>query len=188
MPAVISRAGGAALEVTANLDELAQAVRKSGIGGVMRLVDEAANQEHLGILKELQWHPVKRNITHASFQAVDQSQVVETRIPVILQGEPKDVTRKTAQLLKQHETVGLHARVTDLPAAVAIDISDLQVGDTVTAGDVVLPAGCEPSNPAEILFQVAHAFEQQIEAPAPVEEESAEPELITKKPAEAEAE
>lgn len=181
MPAVISRAGKEPLEVLADRVELSEAVRHTGIGGVLLLVEEGSSEKHLGILKELQWHPLNKTVLHASFQAVDQSQVVNTRVPLILQGEPDEVSRKTAQLLKHHEAIEVHAQVTDLPQAIAVDISGLKVGDTVTAADIVLPNGCEPTNPQEVMFQVAAAMEQAVEAPEVGAETSAEPELVAKK-------
>lgn len=182
LPAVLSRAGEHPLEISTPRRELAEAVRQTGLGGVMLLVNEAEGAEHLGILKELQWHPLSRELLHAAFQGVDSSQVVNTRVPISLHGQPDAVTRKSAQLLKQHESIEVHAKVTDLPQQIAIEIGGLQVGDTVTAGDVVLPRGCEAANPNEVLFQVAPAFEQVIEEPAAAAADgAAEPELVGKK-------
>src|SRR5438876_10860552 len=68
-PAVLSRSGSEALSLAVPTEELKKAVRKSGVGGIMELVEEGG-AKHLGLLKELQWHPVTQRIQHASFQEV----------------------------------------------------------------------------------------------------------------------
>lgn len=151
LPAVLSRAGREPLRLAVSTEELRRAVRHSGVGGIVLLRKVTDGEEHLGMLKELQWDPLSRKLLHAAFQEVSGSQVVTTRVPLIFVGEPVPVTQRTGQLIKTAESVEIHGRVQDLPDHIALDISGLRVGDVVTAGDLVLPPGCEPAHPATVL-------------------------------------
>jgi large subunit ribosomal protein L25 len=155
LPAILSRAGREPLPLAVSTEELRQAVRHSGVGGIVVLRKSGDGEEHLGMLKELQWDPLSRRLLHVAFQEVSGSQVVTTRVPLIFVGEPLPVTQRTGQLIKTAESVEVHGRVQDLPDHIAVDISGLRVGDVVTAGDLILPEGCEPAHPTTVLCSVS---------------------------------
>jgi large subunit ribosomal protein L25 len=182
IPAVVSRKGEPSLELTAELKQLQAAAHHTGIGGILLLVDEESGDEHLGMLKVLQWEPVSRKLLHAGFQEVNASQVVQTSVTLIFHGEPEPVVRHEAQLLKSSESIDVTAQVRNLPTAIALDISELAIGDVVTAGDVPLPEGCEPTNPDSVIcsvvaMRVATPEEEEAAAAAAGEEPSM-PELV----------
>ncbi len=154
LPAVLSRAGKEPMTLAVSTEELRRAVRHSGVGGIVLLRKLGDGEEHLGMLKELQWAPLSRRLMHASFQEVSGTQVVTTPVPLIYVGEPLPVTQRTGQLIKTAESVEIHGRVQDLPDHIALDISGLRVGDVVTAGDLILPPGCEPAHPSTVLCSV----------------------------------
>ncbi|MCH8273525.1 MAG: 50S ribosomal protein L25 [Armatimonadetes bacterium] len=170
LPAVLSRAGREPVPLTLGRDELAAAVHKTGVGGIMALRDASGDGERLGMLKELQWHPVSKQILHAAFQEVRQDQVVTTRVPVALVGEPESVADKTGQLIRSSESIELHARVLSLPDKVAVDVSGLELGDVLTAGDLQLPEGCECVQPSAVLCSVTTPTVHEIEEPEAAEE------------------
>lgn len=178
VPAVLSKAGGDAVPLLATQDELQRAVHQTGIGGVMVLEDPSNGEKHLGILKELQWHPVSKRLRHASFQEVKNTQVVNTSVPLRFVGEPASVSKKEGVFIKNMEHIDLHAKVTDLPSLIAIDVSGLQIGDVVTAADVQLPKGCDITHGDALICSVTIAREIVAEVEAPVE--GAEPEVIGK--------
>ncbi len=181
VPAVVSRKGSPSLELTTAVSDLQAAAHHTGLGGIMLLVDEESGEEHLGMLKALQWHPVSRKLLHAGFQEVNAAQVVQTPVTVALHGEPAPVTRHEAQLIKSSESIDITAKVRDLPTAISVDISGLEIGDVVTAGDISLPSGCEATNPDSVILSVSVmrtvTLEEEEEA-ATMEAEPAMPELV----------
>lgn len=179
VPAVVSRRGKPSLEITTNLSDLQSAAHHTGIGGIVMLVDEETGEEHLGLLKNLQWNPLSKRILHAGFQEVNAQQVVQTSVPILFHGEPEQVTRHEAQLIKATESIDITAKVKDLPTAIGLDISGLVLGDVVTAKDVVLPEGCEATHPDTVICSVTTvkvvAPEEEMAVAA---EEPEQPELV----------
>jgi large subunit ribosomal protein L25 len=178
IPGVISRGNEPPTPISLPEKRFANAVHKTGVGGIMRLIDEKGGG-HLAQLKELQWHPTSRKLLHASFTEVRAREEVVANVPLIFHGEPEAVATKSGQLVRSSEAIAVRARVTDLPDAIGIDISELQVGDTVTAGDVVLPPGCEAAHPDTVICSlIPPTVAVEAEAVALAGEEPAEPELV----------
>lgn len=178
IPAVISRRGKPSLELTAGLSDVQSAAHHTGIGGILVLVDEETGEEHLGLLKNLQWNPVSKRILHAGFQEVNAAQVVQTSVPILFHGEPPQITRHEAQLIKASESIDITAKVRDLPTAIGLDIKGLVLGDVVTAKDVVLPNGCEATNPDTVICSVTAVKVVTPEEEVAAVEEPEQPELV----------
>lgn len=164
LPVALSRSGKDTVSFAANTGVVQGAVRKSGVGGIMELVEEGG-ESHLGMLKELQWHPVSRKLQHASFQEVKRNQEVNTTVPIVIVGEPASVAERAGQFLKNSDSIELHAKVSALPDNVTIDVSGMLVGDVLTAGAVPLPDGCRAANPDSVLCSVTTPTVVEIETP-----------------------
>ncbi|HWP31594.1 MAG TPA: 50S ribosomal protein L25 [Fimbriimonadales bacterium] len=184
VPAVISTPQGKAEHVLVDFKELQNAVHKSGVGGVVQLKTSGNKGERLVILKEIQWEPISKKVLHVSFSEISGKGKIHANVPVVPVGEPLPVKEKYAQLIKNTETVELTGGLASLPDVVYVDISDLQLGDVVTAGDLILPEGVEARHPNTVLFSVAHV-RGEVAAPE-IETEVTEPELVTKHEAEKE--
>jgi large subunit ribosomal protein L25 len=91
------------------------------------------------LLKELQFDYLGTNIVHADFARVDLTERVRTRVPVRLIGEAKGLKEAGAILMHPVGELEIECRVTDMPDALEVDISGLQVGQSITAGQVRLP-------------------------------------------------
>lgn len=176
IPGVISRGNEPPTPIALPEKRFAAAVHKTGVGGIMRLMDDKGGG-HLAQLKELQWHPTSRKLLHASFTEVKAREEVVAIVPLIFQGEPEAVATKSGQLVRSSEGIAIRAKVTDLPDAVGLDLSELHVGDTVTAGDVVLPPGCEAAHPETVICSVIPPT-LAVEAEEALGEEVTEPELV----------
>jgi large subunit ribosomal protein L25 len=152
------------MSFAAKSSEVQGAVRKAGVGGIMELVEDGG-ASHLGMLKELQWHPIKRNLLHASFQEVRRNQMVNTTVPLVFVGEPASIADRTGQFLKSTDSIELHAKVSALPDHITIDVSGMLVGDVLTAGQVPMPDGCEAASPDSVICSVTTPTVMEIEAP-----------------------
>jgi len=186
VPGVICTTEGKAEHVVLDSKQLQKAVSKAGVGGVMQLKTDSKSESCLVILKEIQWEPISKQVLHVSFSEISGKGRIHANVPVVLVGEPQPIKEKYAQLIKNTETVELTGSLASLPDAVYVDISDLQLGDVVTAGDLILPEGVEARHPTTVLFSIAHVREEVVEPE--IETEVTEPELVTKPEAEKEAE
>lgn len=93
------------------------------------------------LIRELQRHPVKRNILHVDFQELVAGELVTVRVPLKFVGTPEGV--RTGGGILDETIRELHITVdpSDIPNHIDVDVSALQVGKSLHVSDVVVPAG-----------------------------------------------
>ncbi|WP_445492798.1 50S ribosomal protein L25/general stress protein Ctc [Niallia sp. 03133] len=108
-------------------------IKDVGRNGVIELSIDG--QKHNVVLSDYDSDPIKRKILHVDFLAIDLSQEITATVRVSLVGDAAGV--KDGGVLQQpmHE-VEVTAKPNDIPAAIEIDISELQVGETLTIADI----------------------------------------------------
>jgi large subunit ribosomal protein L25 len=125
------------------------------------------------IVKDYQVDPVKRDIIHIDFLQIKAGQLLKTEIPVKLTGVSKGV--KMGGILEEYvRDLEIECLPKDLPEAFYIDISDLDIGDSIHVKDI--PVGEEIrvlSNPEQVVLTIG--MPSKI-AEAVVEEEAVEEE------------
>jgi large subunit ribosomal protein L25 len=84
-------------------------------------------------------------VTHVDFLVVDLSEEITMDVPIVLQGEPKEVL--SAGGLLEHHLTSLAVTTTprNIPSEIVIDVAEMNLGDSVRVGDVSLPAGVTTS-------------------------------------------
>lgn len=92
-------------------------------------------EEYSVLLRDIQRDPLRGNILHVDFQAVDMSTEVDIDVDVRLIGEAAG--EKDGGVLQQnlHE-LSIRVLPANIPPSIDIDISHLQIGDTITVGDI----------------------------------------------------
>jgi large subunit ribosomal protein L25 len=93
------------------------------------------------IFKEWQVHPVRGDIVHVDFQEVDLTEAFETSVAIHLEGTPIGVREGGGVLDQGLREVSVSALPDSLPDQVAYDVSAMEVGDSITVGDLVAPEG-----------------------------------------------
>lgn len=104
-------------------------------------------ESHLGLIKEIQRHPLSRNITHLDLILVRRGEKVEVDIPVYVTGEP--VSPAIAVVDAQSLTFSVDALA--VPESIEISVEEQEDGYQLFAGDVVLPQGTELITDPELL-------------------------------------
>ena len=134
------------------------------------------------LIREIQRHPVKRNVLHVDFQELVAGERVIVRIPIVLQGTP-DGVRHSGGILSQI-TQDLECRVDPLnmPPNIVVDVTSLTIGHSIHVSEMTIPEGVEVlDDPESTVAIVAAPKEEVVEAPvAGAPEAPAEPELIRK--------
>lgn len=171
---ILARKNADPLMLTMDREELTKAMHHTGVGGVLQLVEPDSKITSLGLVRELQWHPITKKTTHASFQEVSANQVVEANVPLIFVGEPASLKDKSGELIKQNESISIKGKVTNLPDYIGIDISHLMIGDVISAGDIVVPDGCEAAHPDTVICSLVQHHVIEITEPSAEEVEAAE--------------
>jgi large subunit ribosomal protein L25 len=134
------------------------------------------------LLREIQRHPVKRNIIHVDFQELVAGELVVVQIPLVLTGTSVGV-RLNAGIMTQVLTE-LDCRVdpSNIPNRIEVDVTNLDIGDSIHVSDVTVPEGVEVLNEDNGTIVNISALRAAEEAPA-AEPAPGEPEVIrAKKP------
>jgi large subunit ribosomal protein L25 len=130
------------------------------------------------LIKDLQIDPVKRIPVHADFLEVTMGRVIQIHVPFELSGESPGV--KLGGVL---EFLTREIEVECLPSnileRVKVDISSLEIGDSLTVGDIALGEGYKIlTDPGTgVVTITAPMKEEMVQEAVP---EPAEPEVIQK--------
>ena len=141
------------------------------------------------LIREIQRHPFKRQVLHVDFQALVAGEKVTVDVPIVLVGIPEGVRLSGGTLDQVMRELTVEVDPSDIPNHVDVDVSALNVGDSLHVSDINLPPGVEVQDDPETTICVVVPPRVAEEVAAPVEEEEAaggEPELIRKKEEESE--
>jgi len=99
-------------------------------------------QEYDSILKDVDFHPVTDQPTHADFLALTPGEALTMVIPVRLEGTPRGV--KAGGILSQPlSELEIRALPKDIPGHVSIDVSGLEVGESLHVSELSLGGDIE---------------------------------------------
>jgi large subunit ribosomal protein L25 len=117
-------------------------VALSGESGMNTILDLSVNGEvYPSLVKAIQRHPVKRNVQHIDFIQVDLNEEVTVNVPVRLVGEAKEVEANGGLVDVTMNVIEVKTTPRNIPSAVVIDISEMDMEATIRVSDIVLPAG-----------------------------------------------
>ena len=89
VPGVLYGLGEVPITVAVEWPELRRALTTdAGVNAVIQL--EVEGERHMSIIRDLQRHPVRRNVLHIDFLRIDPTQDVTVDVPIIMVGEAKE--------------------------------------------------------------------------------------------------
>ena len=153
----------------------------------LEIVDGDQNTNKLALIQEVQHHPLKRGLIHVDFQAVSATEKITSSVPIETVGEALGV--RTFGGLLEHSLRSLEVQCypQDLPGVIRIDVTNLNIGESLHVRDIQLPAGVEAITD-ENLTAVSVVASRVGEEVTETAEQPTAPEVITEKKVEAKAE
>ena len=97
------------------------------------------------LIREVQVHPYRPEILHVDFLAVRKGEKVKLEVPVRLIGLAPGVKEGGIMEHLRHE-VEIRCIPSKIPEALELDISEMEIGDTVTVADLIVPKDVEILN------------------------------------------
>lgn len=177
IPAVIYGAGDPPTPIAVEWSALRAALTTpAGFNALITL--EFGDTERLTIVKDMQRHAVRRDVTHVDFIIIDRSKPLDVDVPVILENTDADHLK---ELVVDQQLFSLP--VSSLPGSIpnefVIDCTTLTLDDPIRAESIELPSGVElnvDDDEPIVIASVPH-----VELPEPAEgdelEEGEEPEV-----------
>lgn len=106
---------------------------------------EVEGKVHRTIMKSIQFHPVTDAIQHVDFLLLEEGRNVKIDVPVRFTGAAPGVKAGGTLTQKLH-SVQIKVIPQDLVDQVFVDISELELGDSVRVKDIVVSEGVEIVN------------------------------------------
>jgi large subunit ribosomal protein L25 len=144
IPAVCYSPGAPSTSITLDPRELDRLIATSaaGVNTLIDLKGVSALEGKPVLVKELQRDPVKGDLLHADLYALDLSKKVHVSVPVHLTGHAAGLLMGgiVEHTLRELE---LSCLPNAIPDEIALDVTHLEVGDSLHVRDVPLPVGVE---------------------------------------------
>lgn len=181
VPAVIYGGSEASVSLSLNAREVGTLLSRAVSEHLLidlEITDGNEKTNRLALIKEVQHHPVRRDVLHVDFHAVNANETIHSAIPVEPVGEPAGVKNFGGILeIAMHE-LEIECLPKDLPEVISIDVSELGVGDAIHVRDVKLPAGVTAHSDADLTVVRIAAPKVEIE---PVAVAATQPEVLKEK-------
>ena len=171
IPAVLYGRKTEPMSLSVNIRELENLTRQGNINQLLFniLIENGKTQTKKVMIKELQTHPVTRDFLHVDFYEIDMQRKIKVGVPVLTTGKSVGVERGGILQIIRRE-LEVFCLPDNIPSEVVIDITDLDIGDSVHVEEVPLSGDVEFD--AEVNFTVLTVVAPRVEAePEPEEEE-----------------
>ncbi|PYZ95430.1 50S ribosomal protein L25/general stress protein Ctc [Alteribacter lacisalsi] len=162
--------------VTVDEIEFIKTYRKVGKTSVFKLDKDGKKFDVM--IYDMQMDHIKNEVTHIDFYAVDMKSELDADIPVNLKGEAQGAKDGGVVQLAAYE-LSVRALPANLPDSIDLDVSNLEINDSIQVKDIKGVGDFEFNNdPEEVVVSVLPPTEEPEEEEAPEGEEGAEPELV----------
>lgn len=180
IPAIVYGLAEEPVPVSVEYGEARRAL--SGEAGLNALLNlEVDGEGQLCLIKDLQRHIVRDEVIHIDFIRVDANVAIEAEVPVVLTGEAREVTQANGMIDQTVFALLVSTKPTTIPNEFVIDISEMEVGDSIRVEDVTMPEGVESLMDPELDICTAMITRSTLESM----EEEAEAEEAAEEAAEA---
>ena len=169
----------------------------SGLHAILDVVLEGQKTTHASILKDYQQDVITGRIAHIDLQEVRLDQPIHAQVVIELVGESQG-TKEGGVLSQVSREINVEALPMEVPERIEVDVSAMNIGDTLRLADVAVQDGVTFLDDPEETVLATVTVPTQIVEPEPEEEELEEgeelaegeeaPEAEGEAPAEGEAE
>jgi large subunit ribosomal protein L25 len=183
LPGIVYGPGEESIQVTVNPDEIRAAVRvHEGSMPVFTIVPGSKEAEPLSgsavLVKELQTDPLTHDYLHVDLMKVDLSKMITVEVPLHVVGKAHGV-KKGGIVDEPVRKLDVRCLPTDIPEFIEVDVSGLDIGESIHLKDVRLPRGCSVDTSVDVtlvsVILPKRVMEEVVEGEAEAEaEEKAE--------------
>jgi large subunit ribosomal protein L25 len=151
----------------------------------LEIANAGATTSRMALIQEVQHEPLSGGIVHVDFHAINMNEVLHTSVPIEWRGEAAGVKSFGGILEQLLRSLEIECLPKDLPEVLSIDISGLNIGDSIHVRHIMLPSGVKAlDDPDLTVFLVAAPAVVEVAAAATAAP-AAQPEVIKEKKEEA---
>ncbi|MEE4290993.1 MAG: 50S ribosomal protein L25/general stress protein Ctc [Cycloclasticus sp.] len=143
VPAVIYGAGKEPVSITLAHNQLMHSTDNEAFFSHILSIDVDGKKEKV-IIKALQRHPAKSILMHADFMRVSMTEKLKVHVPLHFIGADEAPGAKQGGVVT-HDLVDIEIQCLpgDLPEYIEVDVSALEIGDSLHLSDIKLAKGME---------------------------------------------
>jgi large subunit ribosomal protein L25 len=145
----------------------------SGLHTILDVVLEGQTTTHASILKDYQQDVITGRIAHIDLHEVRLDQPIHAQVVIELVGESAG-TKEGGVLSQVSREINVEALPMEIPERIEVDISEMQLGDTLRLADVAEQEGVTFLDDPEETVVATVTVPTQIIEPEPEEEEELE--------------
>jgi len=184
IPAVVYGAGKPNVPISVDRKALSDVFREgAGENAIFLLKLAGSDQSRHAMIREMQRDPVSRKPVHIDFVRVLMDVKIQVEVPIEVVGVAKGVKVDQGILDLVTREIEIECLPTDIPAHIAVDVTELGIGDAIRVSDLKPVAGVTiVDNPEKVVVHVTHMMREEEPAAAAAEgaAEPAEPEVLKK--------
>ncbi|SHG43080.1 LSU ribosomal protein L25P [Thermosyntropha lipolytica DSM 11003] len=173
VPGIVYGKTKEALPIAVNSRHINKIFSTYGFRGLFNLEIEGEEKPVTVLLREMQTHPVTKEMIHLDFFAIDMNEEITSEVPIVIAGE-EEILKKGGILQLGVKEVEVECLPKDLPEAIICDISALDIGDHMTVGDLKAPAGVKIISDPDSIVVTILAPKVSEEETSPAEETESE--------------
>ncbi|RMD50087.1 MAG: 50S ribosomal protein L25 [Ignavibacteria bacterium] len=138
-------------------------------------------EEHHAIVKDVQFDPLTDKVIHVDFHAVKFGQAITVEVPVYLVGTAKGI-KEGGNLMNPVTKLEIECLPRQIPEKLEIDVTDLGLNDSIFVKDLNYEGVKILNQEDTLIVTVAAKRAEEVEETEelPLDEEAAEPEVISK--------
>ena len=174
VPGVLFGHGSAPTPIELNAKAFDELLHHGGKNHLLEITIDGGKKD-TALIRDVQRDPLTRRVIHADLQRVSATEEITASLPIVTVGVPKGVKDSGGVMDLVLRTLDVKGPANALPDSLEADVSELGIGDHLTAGEIKLPAKLK-------LDMDAHTILISIEAPRTEAEAAA----LTEAPAAAE--
>ncbi|MCM1516405.1 MAG: 50S ribosomal protein L25/general stress protein Ctc [Paraprevotella sp.] len=139
-----------AINFTVTAAEVRNLVYSPDIYSVNLTID---GQEHIAVMRELQFHPVTDQLLHIDFYEITPKKSIVMEVPIKLNGLAEGV-KAGGKLAASVRKLKVRAPYTQIPEKLNIDVTSLGLGKTIKVGELSFEGLELVTSPSVVVCQV----------------------------------
>ena len=184
LPAVLYGHGKDSLSLVLSTEEFGTAMRH----GVKLVELKGKGIKESALIRDLQWDAFGHDVLHVDFMRVDADERLVVDITVDLRGEAPG-TKEGGVIEHLIHQVQIETSAGSIPEKLHVNINDLQIGASITAGQIEdLPGDAKLLSDADQVIVQCNEPVAELEKEGEVSATEIEPEVIGRKPSDEEEE
>jgi len=169
IPAILYGPGTESVPLSITSLDLERALKKASASQIIfnMSVQNAQTGSRTAMIKDLQIHPMSRKFLHVDFYEISKDRKITVDVPVVVKGKAKGIEAGgMLQIIRRD--IEVLCLPFEVPESIQIDISDLDIGDSIHVKDLKVAGNIEI--PAETNYTILTILSTKSDEKVPGEE------------------